>query len=159
MINRFFDSFEKLIDEFSWRRLFFFIVLLLTLVSVFWGFENYTGYGRLSRIERVATLLNSMQELQSKHTIEQDANLSAILNSLKRDLRDFSEKRDTSLTIGSGWLKALTGASPWLLFSLLYLPKIRAGDRSDLHGLIGALVVAGFFGLSERGYQTLPTHG
>lgn len=146
MFDRLFDSFEKLIDEFSWRRLVFLFALLLMIVIVVWGFESYTGYGRLSRIERVATLLNSIQSLQSNPTIQQDPNLSATLAALKRDLKDFTERRVEAPIIGNGWLKALAGAGPWLLFSLLFFPKIRTGDRSELNGLIGAWVFAGIFG-------------
>ncbi|MBI5117446.1 hypothetical protein HZA56_13295 [Candidatus Poribacteria bacterium] len=146
MFDRLFESFEKLISEFSWRRLVFSIALLLIIVVVLWGFESYTGYGRLSRIERAAALLNSIQALQSNPTIQQDANLSATLGALKHDLRNFTERRVEVLTLGVEWLKALAGAAPWLLFSLLYLPAIRAGNRSDLHGLIGALILAALFG-------------
>lgn len=146
MFDRLFDSFEKLIDEFSWRRLVFLFALLLIIVIVVWGFESYTGYWRLSRIERVATLLNSIQALQSNPAIQQDPNLSATLAALKRDIKDFTERRVEPPIIGSGWLKALAGASLWLLFSLLFFPKIRTGDRSELNGLIGAWVFAAIFG-------------
>lgn len=146
MFEPVFQSFEKLIIEFSWRRLVF-LLLLLTLAGVcIWIWESNTGQMRLTRIEKTISILSSIKELQENKTIQSDPTLSAVLISLKDELRAFTEKKSEAPIITPFLSKALAGSSPWLLFAFFFLATTKARKEEDIMGLIGCIFLASGFG-------------
>ncbi|SRR6266581_3336164 len=146
MFEAIFQSFEKLISEFSWRRLAFLVLLLVMAVTSVWLWENYTGQMRLTRIERTTAILNSLKDLQEHPVIKRDPALQSTLSALKEDLKQLTERRLEIPLLSAAWRKAFAGGAPWLLFSLLLLPALRTRKREDLNALIACLVFSVAFG-------------
>lgn len=147
MFESVFQSFEKLISEFSWRRLVFLVMFLVMAASIVWLWENNTGQMRLTRIERTIAILNSIKDIQDHPVMKSDPALNRILSSLKDDLKEFSEHNAQPVFLGAKWRKAFAGGAIWLLFSLLYLPALRTRENNELQALIGCLIMAVFFGV------------
>ena len=139
MLKPLFDFLEKLVNEFSWRRLVFFVCLLVVVGGGVWIFESYTGYFRLARIEKEIALLAKMRDLSSDEIIRRDEGLQIIYDNARLDLKEFGIDRSV---VNPTILKALTGAGPWLLFSLAFVSGTLRGDKTARNGLIGALIVA-----------------
>lgn len=142
MFDSVFQSFEKLISEFSWRRLVFLLSLLLLAGTCVWLWENNTGQMRLTRIERTIAILSSIKDLQEHQVIKADPSLQSTLAALKEDLKEFTERKSETPILGTAWRKALAGAAPWLLFTLLFLPALKTGKVDDLNGLLGCVILA-----------------
>lgn len=147
MFESVFQSFEKLISEFSWRRLVFLALLLVLAIVAIWLWENNTGQMRLTRFERTVAILNSLKDLQGNPAIENDPVLKSTLVALKQDLKEFTVRKSEVPTLGIGWRKGFAGGAAWLLVSFAFFPALRTGDRSELNGLIGCLVLAMIFGV------------
>lgn len=146
MLDSVFQSFEKLISEFSWRRLAFLLLLLALAGACVWLWENNTGQMRLTRIAKTVAILSSIKELQENQTIKSDPILSATLTSLKDDLKSFTERKSEIPSLGPALEKGLAGAAPWLLFCLLFLATLKTRKEDELMGLIGSLILAVGFG-------------
>ena len=134
MLESLFQSIEKLISEFSWLRLLSFFVLFLLIFGSILIFENYTGHFQLSRIEKTAAILQSIQEIHTNQKDQDDAELSVAIAALKKEIRKFTSKQAKITIHSQEWLKALTGASLWLLFTLFFLLRLRNRDKSDRSG-------------------------
>src|SRR6266446_3441726 len=147
MLESIFQSFEKLISEFSWRRLVFLVLLLVITVAAIWLWENSTGQMRLTRIERTILILNSIKDLQEHPVVKSDPILRSTLLAVKEDLKEFTERRSETPILDARWRKAFAGGAPWLLFSLLYLPAFRTKEREELNALIGCLTLSVIFGV------------
>jgi hypothetical protein len=149
MFEAVFQSFEKLISEFSWRRLVFLVILLLMVATAIWLWESNTGQMRLTRIERTISILNSIKDLQEHPVMKSDSTLQSTLSALKDDLKKFTERKSQPpfwSLINITWQKAFAGGFLWLLFSLIYFSSLRTKKQSDFHALIGCLFLAVVFG-------------
>lgn len=111
MFDAIFQSFEKLISEFSWRRLVFLLLLVVMAITSIWLWENNTGQMRLTRIERTVSILNSVRDLQEHPVIRSDPALQSTLTALKEDLKEFTQRRSEAPIIGAAWRKALAGGA------------------------------------------------
>ena len=79
-MDRLIQFFEKLITEFTWRRLIFILLLLFLAVAGTAFFESYTGYFRLGRIEKTTELLTKLTELSEKiPTNDREATWSGVI--------------------------------------------------------------------------------
>lgn len=146
MFEPVFQSFEKLISEFSWRRLVFLLSLLILAGICVWLWENNTGQMRLTRIERTIAILGAMKDLQDHQVIKSDPTLQNTLAAVKEDLREFTERKSEVPVLGTAWRKAIAGGAPWLLFALLFLPALKTGKQDELNGLLGCVILVVVFG-------------
>ena len=146
MLDSVFQSFEKLVSEFSWRRLVFLLSLLVLAGICVWLWESNTGQMRLTRIERTVIILKSLKDLQEDQSIKTDPVLLATVSALKDDLKTFTERKSEIPVLGPAWGKALSGGAPWLLLSLLFVSAIKTRKEDDLKGLLGCVIVAVAFG-------------
>lgn len=140
MFESVFQSFEKLIIEFSWRRLVFLLLLLSLAGTCIWLWENNTGQMRLTRIERTIGILNSIKDLQENQVIKSDPSLQSTLSALKEDLKEFTERKSEAPVLSAAWRKAIAGAAPWLLFSLLFL-RAWSGKEDEVAGFVGCVIL------------------
>jgi len=146
LIEQILQTLEKLISEFSWRRLFFIIVVLLLFAITLYTFEWYSGYLRLSRIEKGTNLLDKLANLRENKIIQKDKELSSIYESIIRDLDGFINKPTIGTTVPPLVWQGLAGAAPYLLLSFFFLPGARRGDPGKKNALIGIIVFAFIFG-------------
>lgn len=156
MIEQILQLLEKLISEFSWRRLFFIIIILMLGLGTSYMFENYSGYFRLSRIEKETNLLEKLANLREKQLIQKEKYLSSIYESIIRDLDGFINKPTHGITVPPRVWQGLAGAAPWLLFFLLFLPRARRGEpgaKSTLFGLIALAFIFGIIGTILPAFQ------
>ena len=63
MLQPIVEYFEKLIDQFSWRRLFVLISVLGFIFCCLIIFESYTGYFRLSTLEKTVNIIEKINAL------------------------------------------------------------------------------------------------
>lgn len=110
--------FDKLIDQFTWRRLVFLAALLAVCSAGLWAFEAYTQSFKLSRIERQVVLLEKLASVTTRPEIKSNTDLRALSDSLTNQLRD----TDITLPVRYELLlwakKALAAAAAWVVFGL-----------------------------------------
>lgn len=116
------------------------MVLCILAGSVAWTVESYTGYFRLTRIERSIQLLKQLGEVQESQVVGSDEQLSKIYRGIKSDLDEFLQRSEAGVEIGPEVSKGLAGAAPWFLFSLAFLQGFRKGDVGSGHGILGAII-------------------
>ena len=78
-------SLESLFLEFNYRRLLFWVFVILLIITGLIVFENLTGYAYFSRMERKVSILRSLNEL-SHNDISSKPELNSILDLRKRHL-------------------------------------------------------------------------
>lgn len=139
MLEPIFTFFEKLIDQFSWRRLIFAASLLLGAILCIVAFESYTGKFRLQRIERVITLVEHAERLGPLLNSRSQDNLSAALSNATAELAAFTENSTTAFSLDPRILKGLAGFAPWALLIIL-LPIFSPGDNKS--AVAGILLIA-----------------
>ena len=71
-----FQFFEKLVTQFSWRRLGMALTLLAIIFVGFTVYESYTAAFRLGRIERTARVLEALVRLEANETLYQNPALT-----------------------------------------------------------------------------------
>jgi len=133
------DFFEKLIEQFSWRRLIFTGFFLLFAILCIVVFESYTGKFRLQRIDRVITLVEHANRLGPLLDTRSRANLSATLSSATADLAAFTENSTTPFRLDAKILKGLAAFAPWVLL-LILLPIASPGGNKL--AFVGVLLIA-----------------
>lgn len=113
--------FDKLIDQFTWRRLVFLAILLVVATGGLSAFEVYTQSFKLARIEKQVALLEKLASSTSKPEVKENPELQALSSSLIAQLRG----TDVSLPITYELLpwakKALATAAAWFVFGLFIL--------------------------------------
>jgi drug/metabolite transporter (DMT)-like permease len=116
MLDPVFGFFEKLIDQFTWRRLAFLTLLLVIGICCLWIFETYTQSFKLTRIERQVALLGMLSEVASQDQVRSNPEFQAIAISLTEQLRgsDVTVIKDIAF---QPWMKkALATAAVWIIF-------------------------------------------
>jgi len=123
-----FAFFEKLISDFSWRRLAFVMVFSGVILGGLWIYEGYTGAFRLGRIDREVALLERLTALADKDVIRKD---------LKLKLAQSSNPSSPTVQIPDGIKKALAAAFVWLLLALTV-----SASGFNLNTIAGLVLVA-----------------
>jgi len=139
MLEPIFQFFEKLIDQFSWRRLIFASTLVLGTILCVVAFESYTGKFRLQRIDRVITLVEHANRLGPLLNTSSRGNLAIALSSATAELAAFTENDTTPFSLDPKILKGLAALAPWALFMVL-LPIVSPGGNKS--AVAGILIVA-----------------
>jgi len=113
--------FDKLIDQFTWRRLVFLAVLLGVLSIGLWAYETYTQNFKLTRIERQAALLDKLAIISAKPEVTSDKNLQALSSSLTQQLRSTDITLPATYELQPWAKKALAAGAAWFVFGLFIL--------------------------------------
>ena len=136
---------ETLITQFSWRRTFIALFLVVIATSAILGAEWYTGYFQLGRLERATALLERLAVLDQKLEIRSSPALQATKDRLVSDLHLLV----VPSAVGAKPVPSLAnaqqftaGALPWLLFSLFFVSDWRKGDELS-STIIGVTVLLG----------------
>lgn len=146
MFESLFNAIEKFVNDFSWRRLFTWIIVLIVIICSAWTLEYYTGYLRLARIDKTIELLKKLGDVQEIQRSTADESLRNIYQSIRSDLANFVAPPSSGTDISPGFMKAAAGALPWALFACIFLPAFRRGEKEAPYGIVGALFFAVLFG-------------
>lgn len=121
MLEPIVNFFDKLIDQFTWRRLVFLAVLLVICSAGMWAFETYTQSFKLARIERQVSLLEKLATVSARTELKSSPDLQALSVSLTKQLRETDITMPTSYALLPWAKKALAAAAAWLVFGLFIL--------------------------------------
>ena len=121
MLEPIVSFFDKLIDQFTWRRLVFLAVLLIICSAGMWAFETYTQSFKLARIERQVALLEKLATISARTELSGNSDLQALSVSLTKQLRETDITLPTSYELLPWAKKALAAAAAWFVFGLFIL--------------------------------------
>lgn len=121
MIDPIIQFFERLITQFSWRRLLFVLIIIFLFVSALVAYETYTNHFRFNKIEHEIKLLAQLTELSKKIKEQNDERLTNIFKTILQDLAMHINYGYPAFTLHPVLLKAIAAAFPWVLMILLFL--------------------------------------
>jgi len=141
MFDPIFQFLEKLVTDFTWKRLLFILTLSFLVVAIIITYENYTGHFRLSRIERATTLLDKLVALEDniKKSINND--FLKIHKRLTDDLNAYINHSFTPFSLPEWVLRMFSAAVPWALLSLIFS---LSDDDKTKDNTIAVLVLSSF---------------
>jgi|ERR1051325_5506835 hypothetical protein len=150
-----FTELLKFFSEFTWKKCFSILVMLLigfALVSIY---ELYTSTFRFSRLQKAADLLSKIEEIDSRGTNASQELLRA-RNALVTQAVEAIDTKPITLkfipstlqfSMDSGW-KFLAGASFWWAIALTQIRGITdAKKRSGIFGMTFVGFITGFAGI------------
>nr|WP_315241394.1 hypothetical protein [uncultured Albidiferax sp.] len=135
--------FDKLIDQFTWRRLVFLAALLAACTAGIWSFETYTQSYKLARLERQVSLLEKLAVVSSQAEIKADPDLQAVAISLKKQLRDTDVTIPARFELLPWARKALATAAAWFVFGLFIalIPNTYTRTRPETASVFAGMTV------------------
>jgi hypothetical protein len=139
MLEPVFESFEKLIDQFSWKRMIFLSLFILFAISGLLIFESYTGYFKLNRLEKSVNLLKNLNEIGNSSFSNRDKDLRLIYDELKKELNNSLKNKYKMSLDFKILIKALSGAAPWIILSLFFINGI-GKEKDTIYALSGTII-------------------
>ena len=136
------EFFERIITDFTWRRIGVIITLLALVVSVFIVFEFYTQSFRLTRLDRQVSLLERMLEVQDQIAKTNDEALKKTFKSLSFELRHLVQGSSYTIPLPPRVIKALYFLLPWGVLAFLIVIAGRSRDTDTVSAVLGITVVA-----------------
>jgi len=121
MIDPIIQFFERLITQFSWRRLLFVLIVIFICVGVLAGYETYTSHFRFNKIEHEIKFLTQLTELSKKIKEQNDERLTNIFKAILQDLEMHINYGYQAFNLHPVLLKSMAAAFPWALMLLLFL--------------------------------------
>lgn len=140
--------FEKLIENFSWRRLSFLIALLALSILAIAIYEAYTSKLKLSRLEKQVSLVEKLATVSSASGTRSSPLLIEAAENLQREL--LSTTRTAEVVPPPWGRKMLTASAAWLVFGtfLMLIPAAYSttdGGRTWTAVAFGMVCVAAPF--------------
>jgi hypothetical protein len=121
MIDPIIQFFEKLITQFSWRRLFFILIVVFISIGLLAWYETYTGHFRLNKIDNEIKLLAQLTTLSKAIKEENNDKLTSIFKGITQDLEMQINYSYPVFNIHPTLLKAMAAAFPWAFMLLLFV--------------------------------------
>ena len=140
MLTPVFDFFEKLIDQFSWRRLVFSAFLLLSVGICIVAYERYTGAFRLQKIDRVIALAERASSLGATLNQESRRNIDAAIINATGELAEFMSDNTTAFSLDPRVLKGLAAFAPWLSLIIIFPLASPEGTKQAIAGVLAVAV-------------------
>lgn len=151
--------FDKLIDQFTWRRLVFLAILITVSSGGLWAFEAYTQSFKLSRIERQVALLEKLAVVSGRPDVRGSTELRSLSDSLTKQLRETDITLPASYELLPWAKKALAAAAAWLVFGLFIalIPNSYTRTKPETASVVaGMTVVASPFIALATALPTVP---
>ncbi len=139
MLQPVFDFFNKLIDEFSWKRLAFVFIVFILIIASFYIYEKYTSHFALSKAEKTIQLVQEIAKLPPEVREQSNATLSNIISSVASHIQNISNTESLSFNIHPKLQKFIAAVIPWIF--MLFLAPLISND--DLKTLIFGLILCG----------------
>lgn len=121
MLEPIVNFFDKLIENFTWRRLSFLVFVLIFAVLALWIYESYTSAFRLARIEKQVALLEKLSVLHALPSIRTEAALKQVSTILQKELIATTSTANAEYELLPWGKKVLATAAAWLVFALFIL--------------------------------------
>ena len=136
--------FDKLIENFSWRRLTFLLVFLSLSVLALWIYEAYTSNFRLNRIEKQIILLEKLTSISAIPIASTQGNLAQIKTNLQQQLLSTTTTSNAEYELLPWGKKVLSSVAAWLIFFLLLLmiPSSSSSNGGPAAIFMGMLILA-----------------
>jgi uncharacterized membrane protein len=143
MLDPLFSFFERLVSDFSWRRLLLVASLLALVLGALYVFETQSGYFTLQRIDREIALLERLSNLSQSETVATDKDLAAIFLNLKTRLAASSMPDTETTELSEAVKKSLAATIAWVAFAMI-LFFARAKGTTGTFGatLFGIVILA-----------------
>lgn len=136
-MNKLIEAIERLITDFSGRRLAIWVGVIGLVLAVAIGYEHYTDHFKLARINDQVELLEKLQELQQDPSMEADSALVGVYEGLRDDLQEsIGSSGDGSPGLSPRWVQAILGASIWTLMLVFIIFGEQFQPDSGLAGVI-----------------------
>ncbi|OFV97203.1 MAG: hypothetical protein A3H94_01935 [Acidobacteria bacterium RIFCSPLOWO2_02_FULL_60_20] len=148
MLEPIVEFFEKLITDFSWKRLWFVLTILVALLLGFWVYESYTAQFRLARIEKEVALLERLSKLLDGTDGLGNEPLKRTFDALTAELEGIVRGSEAGDVLTSGMKKAIASALPWLILAILLLLSPGAFTKQVFLGM--AVMAIPFIYLGAR---------
>lgn len=136
-INPIFDFFNKLIDEFTWKR----FILTMCIPCLFFlciiAYENYTGTFRLNKIEKILNLIQQAEKLSPTIFQEGKPSITNAFKTISSEIEMFAKGTGTAFSIHPNILKGLAAFTPWLFLLLVF----HLLGSEDIHRITGGLLI------------------
>lgn len=158
MLAPIFDFFDKLIDNFTWRRLIVVGLVFYIAIICFVKYENYTQAFFLAKTQKQVLLLDKLSKLSEVPVIKSDKKLLNIYENIQNELikstsLDLSGEDITSLDVFSSIhmdsvKKFLASFTAWCILTFIiflsHLSSIKSGGTSTFSGatVVGMLTIA-----------------
>jgi hypothetical protein len=149
----FLEPLLDLVKDFTVKRAFSFIFLLVLLLGTAWGLELYTGYWHLNRLEKATVLIERISTLDKAGY--QDPSLQETRDVVVRDLKQ-TISPDPSIAVRPSikpreWLyrngvKFVCGGLPWFLISLSTLRAVLTKKKDAWYAFFAIQIFTIFFG-------------
>ena len=139
MLAPVFEFFDKLIEQFSWRRLLFIVAIFFIFGVCIIIYESYTGHFRLSRLGETIDLLHKVQSLPVPIAKNAQGESVKILESVLQELEEFSTNSATAFDIHPTALKGMAAFTPWLFLIAVFL---MASPTRNIQSVLGMLLLA-----------------
>jgi hypothetical protein len=135
--------FDKLIDQFTWRRLVFLAAVLVVASLSLWAFESYTQNFKLARIERQVELLEKLATVSANPAVRASPELAAISTSLTKQLQNTDITLPASYELLPWAKKALATSAAWLVFGLfiLLIPNTYTRTKPETASVFAGMTV------------------
>lgn len=132
--------FEKLITEFSWRRLLFVVVFAALMFLCFVAYEYYTRSFKLTRLDRQAGLIERAIELDTLAADITDADIRGALAGLKAEIHHVLVPPTLTVVLSSSGSRVIYSLIPWFLLGFLIM--VAGAKGSAVSALMGLMVFA-----------------
>jgi len=134
MIESVVGLFDKLVDQFTWRRLVFTICGFVMLVAFLFAYESFTGNFRLARIEKETELLDKLIVQGENVSTNSDPEIMNAHKALIKELDVLTNPQNENYT--SWYLKMFCAALPWMLTAFFVRLTTGKLERSTTGGII-----------------------
>jgi hypothetical protein len=140
------DFFEKLISEFTWRRMLFVIIILVSGVAGLVLFEWYTASSALTRLEKELKILNQLAKSFQSNGIDVNPLLKDTYDEMAQELNNLAANHPVkfgaspSLNFPEWFRKVLFTLLPWSLLSILLFLLAEATERGKTFG--GLIIIS-----------------
>jgi len=146
MLDPVFTFIEKLIEQFSWKRLLFVISLLGLFMTGLIIFESYTGHFRLARIDKSADIIVKLNTLPPDISQQSKEILASATKGIAKDIDGFTNGNSTPFSIHKDSLKVIAALVPWLIFAVLLSLAGGNGTAAALGAIILFALFSGLIG-------------
>lgn len=121
MIEQIISFFDKLVDNFTWRRLVFGLVGLALIGISAWAYEAYTQAFFLGRIERQIVLVEKLAALDGNKALVSQPDLQKSYVALQGQLLSTASNTPGEYELLPWAKKMLAAALAWTVFTMFLL--------------------------------------
>jgi hypothetical protein len=141
-----------LVADFNFKRAMSLIAVISIIGTAAWSIDYYTDYTRISRLERMVSLIERLDVIERRGELEKMLALSK--TNIVHELTSLSSPPVQSPPGHSSfaewfkrtWPKFVAGGLPWFAVSLFTLPGIFKGEKNSLATILSFQFLTCFFG-------------